>query len=99
MVFCRLIFKKIRELFSHVEKILKLYDILKYIGSSEFSGELVLKGGTAINLFLLNLPRLSVDIDLDFNLNANLDEMLKRREKIDMLIFSNNKRNFNPCSS
>lgn len=68
------------------EKVLRLYDILKYIGSSEFSGELVLKGGTAINLFLLNLPRLSVDIDLDFNLNANLDEMLKRREKIDMLI-------------
>lgn len=47
---------------------------------------LVLKGGTAINLFLLDFPRLSVDIDLDFALPLNRDEMLKKREYIDMII-------------
>jgi len=42
----------------------------------------VLKGGTAINLFLLNLPRLSVDIDFDFSLNCTKEEMSTIREII-----------------
>ncbi|MCG2795115.1 MAG: nucleotidyl transferase AbiEii/AbiGii toxin family protein [Actinomycetia bacterium] len=29
-------------------------------------GKLVLKGGTALNLFYLDMPRLSVDIDLNY---------------------------------
>ena len=40
---------------------------------------LALKGGTAINLTIFNLPRLSVDIDLDFSENINRDEMLEKR--------------------
>ena len=44
---------------------------------------LALKGGTAINLFLLDLSRLSVDIDLDFALPLTRDEMIKKRELID----------------
>lgn len=48
------------------EKVLRLFSILDFINNSEFNGALALKGGTAINLFLLDLPRLSVDIDLDF---------------------------------
>lgn len=70
------------------EKVLRLYSILNYINSSVFKDELVLKGGTAINLFLLNLPRLSVDIDLDYNLNASRDLMLERRKEIDNFIRS-----------
>ena len=68
------------------EKVLRLYSILKFIDQSEISNMLVLKGGTAINLFLLDFPRLSVDIDLDFALPLNRDEMLKKREYIDMII-------------
>jgi len=34
-----------------------------------------LKGGTALNLFLLDMPRLSVDIDLNY-LGADRDTML-----------------------
>lgn len=68
------------------EKVLRLYSILKFLDQSEISNMLVLKGGTAINLFLLDLPRLSVDIDLDFALPLNRDEMLKKREYIDMII-------------
>lgn len=43
------------------------------------SGCLALKGGTAINLTIFNLPRLSVDIDLDFSENISRDEMLEKR--------------------
>ncbi len=68
------------------EKVLRLYSILNFINSSEFANELALKGGTAINLFLLDLPRLSVDIDLDFNLPLTRESMLSHREKIDSVI-------------
>lgn len=43
---------------------------------------LALKGGTAINVIIFDLPRLSVDIDLDFSQNLPRDEMLVLREII-----------------
>ena len=67
------------------EKILRLYSILDYF-NNEFGDVLVLKGGTAINLFVLDLPRLSVDIDLDFNLKIDKEEMLNHRKRIDSII-------------
>ncbi len=70
------------------EKVLRLYSILNFINSSKIANDLALKGGTAINLFLLNLPRLSVDIDLDFNLPLTRELMLSHREKIDSIIRS-----------
>ena len=68
------------------EKVLRLFSILDFLNNSEFTNLLALKGGTAINLFMLNLPRLSVDIDLDFTLSTNRNDMLSYREKIDSLI-------------
>ena len=43
---------------------------------------LVLKGGTAINLLVMPLPRLSVDIDLDFTENCDKPAMLRYRKAI-----------------
>ena len=43
---------------------------------------LALKGGTAINLTIFDLPRLSVDIDMDFAKNMPREAMLKERELI-----------------
>ena len=40
--------------------------LLSILGNFVEHPEIALKGGTAINLFLLNMPRLSVDIDLTF---------------------------------
>ena len=40
--------------------------LLSVLGNFVEYPEIALKGGTAINLFLLNMPRLSVDIDLTF---------------------------------
>lgn len=69
------------------EKVCRLQEILSFFASSELlKSSLALKGGTAINLLFFNLPRLSVDIDLDFCKNCSREEMLAQREKIDNLI-------------
>ena len=60
------------------EKAERLVRILEFINNTPaISGMLALKGGTAINLTVFNLPRLSVDIDLDFTENCNREEMMK----------------------
>jgi predicted nucleotidyltransferase component of viral defense system len=66
-----------------LEKVYRLADILEYLNTDpELKGKLALKGGTAINLTIFNLPRLSVDIDLDYLINDNREEMLHNREVI-----------------
>jgi predicted nucleotidyltransferase component of viral defense system len=47
---------------------------------------LVLKGGTAINLTIFNLPRLSVDIDYDFAENMTKEETAAKRERIKAIL-------------
>lgn len=65
------------------EKVCRLTEILKFIGSDQLLSKLLaLKGGTAINLLYFDLPRLSVDIDLDFSEHVDRDEMLSFRAKI-----------------
>lgn len=49
-----------------VEKVIQLIGLLNELFDNSFLRQrLVLKGGTALNLFYFNLPRLSVDIDLN----------------------------------
>lgn len=61
----------------------RLVDVLTFMESdSLLSNSLALKGGTAINLTIFDLPRLSVDIDMDFSKNISRDEMLLEREQI-----------------
>lgn len=65
------------------EKVCRLTEILKFFENDDMLGKsLALKGGTAINLTIFNLPRLSVDIDLDFSENVTRDEMLSTRSII-----------------
>ena len=55
-----------------LEKVCRLADVLKFMESDEFLSEAIaLKGGTAINLTIFDLPRLSVDIDLDYCIGKN----------------------------
>mgnify|MGYP002796296045 FL=1 len=69
------------------EKVLRLKEILCYLNEEKYLREhLLLKGGTAINLTVFNLPRLSVDIDMDYTPNDTKEDMLKAREKIMTLI-------------
>lgn len=70
-----------------LEKVHRLIIILEYINSNPgLDGVLALKGGTAINLTIFNLPRLSVDIDLDFSFEATREEMLAKRDNINELL-------------
>ncbi|MCL2775324.1 MAG: nucleotidyl transferase AbiEii/AbiGii toxin family protein [Oscillospiraceae bacterium] len=69
------------------EKMLRLAKILKFISEDTLlSKAVVLKGGTAINLTIFNLPRLSIDIDLDYAYNNSKDDMMKDREPITAVI-------------
>ncbi len=71
------------------EKVLRLKEILTYLNTNEYLHEhLALKGGTAINMTIFNLPRLSVDLDLDFTPNLSLEDMEKAREKITRMVES-----------
>lgn len=65
------------------EKICRLTEILKFLENDNLLGNsLALKGGTAINLTIFDLPRLSVDIDLDFSENVSRDDMMASRIRI-----------------
>lgn len=65
------------------EKVMRLREILRFLNEEEYLREhLLLKGGTAINLTMFNLPRLSVDIDMDYTPNDSKKDMLEAREKI-----------------
>ena len=65
------------------EKVLRLRTILEFLNTQEFMCEhLLLKGGTAINLTVFNLPRLSVDIDLDFVPNLTREETIDERVRL-----------------
>ena len=65
------------------EKVIRLRMILEFLNTQKCMREhLLLKGGTAINLTVFNLPRLSVDIDLDFVPNMTRDETIKERERL-----------------
>ena len=70
---------------TNVEKVIRLCGILDDLSAIEsFKGKLALKGGTAINLVLIpNLPRLSVDLDLDLAIDYSKDEMLLLRQQLD----------------
>jgi predicted nucleotidyltransferase component of viral defense system len=67
-----------------VEKVLHLLNLLNVLNSHPFlKGKWVLKGGTALNMFILDLPRLSVDIDINYIGALDREEMLAERPKIE----------------
>jgi predicted nucleotidyltransferase component of viral defense system len=66
-----------------LEKVFLLMDMLSEFESyPQIKNKLVLKGGTALNLFHFNLPRLSVDIDLNYIGAIDRETMLTERENI-----------------
>lgn len=67
-----------------VEKVLHLVHLLNTLNSHPSLREKwVLKGGTALNLFVLPHPRLSVDIDLNYIGVLERENMLADRPKIE----------------
>lgn len=78
----------------YTEQVDLLLDVLPIINSFEC---FALKGGTAINLFIRNMPRLSIDIDLAYlriesrqlfltNITSQLLEMKKLIEALNLIV-------------
>ena len=65
------------------EKVCRLAEVLSFLESDALlSDSLALKGGTAINLTIFDMPRLSVDIDMDYSKDVQRETMLQEREQI-----------------
>lgn len=64
-----------------LETVFRIGDLLAR-ASEELADEVSLRGGTALNLLYLDLPRLSVDIDFDFVGTANAEEAQRRRPEV-----------------
>jgi len=70
-----------------VEKVRRLLQFLDALRSHPFlEKRLALKGGTALNLFLWDVPRLSVDLDLNYVGPPDRDSMLIERPLINQAI-------------
>jgi predicted nucleotidyltransferase component of viral defense system len=69
------------------EKVHVLVRLLDALRTHPFLGpRLALKGGTALNLFILDLPRLSVDIDLNYIGAPDRATMLAERPRVDLAL-------------
>jgi predicted nucleotidyltransferase component of viral defense system len=70
-----------------LEKVLRLMDLLDQISRHPFLKKcFILKGGTALNVFYLDLPRLSIDADLNYVKEVDRAGMTKDRQLIDPLL-------------
>ena len=70
-----------------LDKVERLLDLLGELGMHPgLRGKLALHGGTAINLFMLDVPRLSVDIDVSYVGAIDRGEMLADRPVVERSI-------------
>jgi hypothetical protein len=66
------------------QRLLRLLETLR--GHPFLKDRIALKGGTALNLFVFDVPRLSVDVDLNYIGSADRDTMLAERPQVDQAI-------------
>jgi predicted nucleotidyltransferase component of viral defense system len=70
-----------------LEKVYQLLSLLEGMRSHPFlKGRLALKGGTALNLFVFDVPRLSVDVDLNYIGAVDLATMQAERPRVERAI-------------
>lgn len=70
-----------------LEKVHHLLSLLEAIQAHPFlQGRLALKGGTALNLFLFDVPRLSVDIDLNYVADPDPSDLSVNRPRVEQAI-------------
>jgi len=70
-----------------LRKVFRLLSLLDGLNTHPFlKGRLALKGGTALNLFLYDVPRLSVDIDLNYLGEPEREAMLSDRPNIERAV-------------
>ena len=70
-----------------LEKAIHLLGLLEgFRGHPYLRNRLALKGGTALNMFVFELPRLSVDLDLNYLGAPDTETMLSERPKLEQAI-------------
>jgi len=70
-----------------LEKVFRLMALLDALNSHPFlKTRIALKGGTALNLFHFDVPRLSVDIDLNYLGAVDRDTMLAEKPKAEQAV-------------
>ena len=70
-----------------LEKVYRLLELLNGFRSHPFlKSRFALKGGTGLNLFIFNVPRLSVDLDLNYIGTVDREAMLDERPKIEKAV-------------
>src|SRR5678815_727098 len=70
-----------------LEKVFRLLGLLDALTSHPFlKTRIALKGGTALNLFHFDVPRLSVDIDLNYIGAGDRDTALAERPKLEQAV-------------
>jgi len=70
-----------------LEKAIQLLGLLEGLQDHPtLKGKLALKGGTALNVFYLDIPRLSVDIDLNYFGASSREDMLAERPELEAAI-------------
>lgn len=70
-----------------IEKVERVLEFLSEVGRHPFLGSrVVLYGGTALNVFHLDLPRLSVDADLTYVGSVGVEEMRAERPAVETAI-------------
>lgn len=72
-----------------LEKVFCLFEVLEEVNKHPFlKNRIALKGGTALNLFYFNVPRLSVDIDFNYIGAVEKSKMLLERPLIEKALES-----------
>ena len=70
-----------------LEKAVRMMGVLEGVRAHPLLRDrLALKGGTALNLFVFDVPRLSVDIDLNYVGAEDREEMLKERPAVEQAL-------------
>lgn len=70
-----------------LEKVIYLIHLLNQFSEHPYlKNRFVLKGGTALNLFYFDYPRLSVDIDINYIGSNHRETMLQERKEINVVI-------------
>jgi predicted nucleotidyltransferase component of viral defense system len=70
-----------------LERVIRLLELLEALRSHPFlKTRIALKGGSALNLFVFDVPRLSVDIDVNYIGAPDRESMLAERPKIEQAV-------------
>ena len=71
---------------AYLEKVIRLLGLLEAVNRHPaIKSKVALIGGTALNLFIFNIPRMSIDIDLNY-LSDSKEEMLAERPSFEQAL-------------